>query len=60
MAVQHVDVIERDVQRGHHGVRDAQVYQEVISDCTHPFVGHHYPNHYQITTGGNYDHTGEQ
>lgn len=36
MAVQHVGVVEGDIQSGHHRVRDAEIYQEIVGDGAHP------------------------
>lgn len=38
VAVQHVDEVEGDVERGHHGVCDGQVDEEVVGDGAHALV----------------------
>lgn len=60
VAVEHVGVIEGDIQGRHHGVRDAEVHQEVVGDSAHPPVSQHDPYHYQIAASRHRDHAGEQ
>lgn len=60
MTVQHVGVIEGDIQSGHHRVRDAEIYQEIVGDGAHPSMRQHDPYHYQIATGRYYNHANEQ
>jgi len=60
VAVEHVGVIEGDVQSWHHGVRDAEVHQEVVGNGAHSPVRQHDPYHYQIAAGRHGDHAGEQ
>jgi len=60
VAVEHVGVIEGDVQSGHHGVRDAEIHQKVVGDGAHPPVRQHDPYHYEIAASSHGDHAGEQ
>lgn len=56
VAVQHVDEVEGDVERGHHGVRDGQVDEEVVGDSPHALVRKDYPDDYQIAAGRHHHH----
>lgn len=60
VTVEHVSVVEDDVQGGDHGVRDAEVHQEIIGDGAHSSVRQHDPYHYQIAAGRHGDHASEQ
>lgn len=60
MAVKHVDIIEGDVQGGHHGIRDAEVHEEVISNSAHPLMRQHDPYDDQVAAGRHGDHNREQ
>jgi len=60
VAVQHVRVVEGDVQGGDHSVRDGQVHQEVIGNCAHPLVGQNYPDDDEVAARGHHDHASEQ
>lgn len=60
VTVEHVYVVEDDVQGGHHGVGDAEVDQEVIGNGAHALVLEDDPDDDDVTGGGDYDHVGEQ
>lgn len=60
VAGQHVAEVDGHVQRRHHGVRDGQVYQKVVGDVPHPFVGHHDPYDDQVAARSHHDHGHEQ
>lgn len=60
MAVQHVSVIEHDVQRRHHGVGDAEIDEKVVGDGAHALVREDDPDDDEIATGRDDDHAGEQ
>jgi len=46
MAVEHIGIVEGDIQGGYHGVCDTEIHQEVIGDGAHPPVRQHDPYHY--------------
>lgn len=60
MAVEHVGIVEGDVQGRHHGVRDTEVHQEIVGDGAHPSVRQHDPYYDQIAASRHGDHAGEQ
>lgn len=59
MTIEHVYIIEGDIQRRHHRVCNTQVHQKVISNRPHPLVSQHDPNHYEIATRRDHDHPRE-
>jgi hypothetical protein len=60
VAVEHVGVIEYDVERRDHGVGDAQVHEEVVGDGAHALVREHDPDNDEVAAGRHGDHPREQ
>ena len=60
MAVEHVGVVEYDVERGDHRVGDAEIDEEVVGDGAHALVRQHYPDDDEVAPGGDDNHAREE
>lgn len=60
VVVEHVGVVEGDVERGHHGVSDGEVHEEVVGDGSHPLVRQDDPDDNEIPSSSHHHDSCEE